>query len=336
MPDTEDSALRVLIVGCGNIAGIFDENRPANEIPLTHAGAYLRDGRFKLIACVEPNDQRRLNFMAAWNIPVGFRSISETLKSELRFDVISICSPTSSHAADVETALRMNPRLIFCEKPITLSLAASEKIVNACKRAGVLLAVNYSRRWDPDVLKLASNIKSGGWGTLRAVTGWYSKGISNNGSHMLDLLHMLLGPLTIIQVGRMVHDFFPDDPSIPVWLENSAGVPIHLTCGHAGDYARFELQFMFSMGVLSMEDGGLRWRTRAVIESETFKGYQGLTEGISKTGEYPTVMLNAVNNIHDSITGRGALSSTGETAMVVQRWCQIIKERSGLDTIDIH
>jgi predicted dehydrogenase len=335
MLEPEDLTLKVLIVGCGNIAGGFDEKNMVNELPLTHAGAYTRDRRFKLIACVEPNDQRRQDFMTVWNVPEGFRSISEVLNSAHKFDVISICSPTTSHEQDINVALQLSPKLIFCEKPITLQLSTSEKIVNKCKQAEVLLAVNYSRRWDPDVVKLASEIKSGVWGSLRSVSGWYNKGILNNGSHMLDLLYMLVGPITIIKAGRMVHDFFLDDPSIPVWLENSAGIPIHLSCGQAEDYERFELQFMFSLGVLSMEDGGFRWRMRSVAESKIFNDYRILTKGRSKLGKYRTVMLNAVSNIHNSISGKEALSSNGDNAILVQRWCQIIKESARLDATEI-
>ena len=59
----------VLIVGCGKIAGGFDEGRPVGDSPLTHAGAYIRDGRFNIVACVEPDDNRRSEFMAAWDVP---------------------------------------------------------------------------------------------------------------------------------------------------------------------------------------------------------------------------------------------------------------------------
>ena len=106
---TDLTSLRVLIVGCGNIAGGFDLGRPSGYLPYTHAGAYSRDGRFELLACVEPDDKRRSEFMAAWGVPAGFRSIEEALGSGNQFDVISICSPTDCHAHDLEMALRLKP-----------------------------------------------------------------------------------------------------------------------------------------------------------------------------------------------------------------------------------
>jgi predicted dehydrogenase len=277
---TELNPLRVLIVGCGNIAGGFDQGRPPSDSPYTHAGAYTRDVRFNLAACVEPDDKRRSGFMDAWDMPSSFRSINEALGIGCQFDVISICSPTSCHADDLEMALRFKPKLIFCEKPMTTSIAETERLAAECGKLNVLLAVNYTRRWDPDVAKLQADMQAGRWGQLRSVVGCYNKGILNNGSHMLDLLHLLVGSMEIIKVGRPTHDFFSDDPTIPVWLEGPQGVPVHLVCGHAADYAIFELQLVFSHGVLTMEEGGMYWRERRALDSAMFKGYRVLDEGV--------------------------------------------------------
>ena len=321
----EANPLRVLIVGCGNIAGGFDLGRPPGYLPYTHAGAYVGDGRFNIVACVEPDDIRRAEFMAAWSVSIGFRSIDEVLHSQERFDVISICSPTSCHVDDLEVALSLKPRLIFCEKPVTSPYSETERLVEECDKANMPLAVNYTRRWDPDVSKLREKMDTNQWGQLRSVTGLYNKGILNNGSHMLDLLNMLVGPIEIVKVGKPVDDFFSDDPTVPVWLEGAEGVPVHLACAHAGDYAVFELQLVFSLGILTMEEGGLFWRERRAIDSATFKGYRMLDEGVRRAGEYPQAMLQAVDNIYRTINQGELLASTGKTALAAQRVCAEIK-----------
>lgn len=320
--------LSVLIVGCGNIAGRFDEGRPPGDLPYTHAGAYIRDGRFNITACIDPDDSRRAVFMGAWGVPAGFCLINEALDSSYPFDVISICSPTTCHEHDLEMALRLNPKLIFCEKPITASLADTERLVAECRNANILMAVNYTRRWDPDVSKIQASIHSGQWGVLRSVTGLYNKGILNNGSHMLDLLHLLVGPMQIVKVGKPIYDFFPNDPTIPVWLEDAQGIPVHLNCAHAEDYAVFELQLVFSLGVLTMEDGGMFWRERCVVDSETFKGYRMLEEGSRRAGDYPHAMFQAVDNMYCAINQGAPLASTGESALAAQRVCEQIKQQA--------
>ena len=317
--------LRVLIVGCGNIAGKFDEGRAPGYLPYTHAGAYMLDGRFDVAACVDPDDERRNEFMATWSVPAGFRSIDEVLNSSWKFDVISICSPTTCHINDIEIALRLKPKLIFCEKPVTPSYEETERLVEECNKANVLLAVNYTRRWDPDALKLQADMKAGQRGQLRSVAGLYNKGILNNGSHMVDLLHLLVGSVKIIKVGKPVEDYFSDDPTVPVWLEGNHGVPIHLACAHAEDYAIFELQLVFSRGVLRMEDGGMFWRERNVKDSNTFKGYRNLGESVRRPGKYPQAMLQAVDNIFRAINQHAPLASTGITALAAQRVCDEVK-----------
>ena len=54
----------VLIVGCGAIAGGYDEHG-TQEVLLTHAGAYSQDSRFRIRACVEPDSDRRKQFHPA-------------------------------------------------------------------------------------------------------------------------------------------------------------------------------------------------------------------------------------------------------------------------------
>jgi predicted dehydrogenase len=321
------SPLRALVIGCGNIAGVFDQGRLTSDMPYTHAGAYTRDDRFTLVACVDPNDRRRSEFMVAWGIPAGFRTIEQALESGSQFDVISICSPTDSHAHDIEMVLRFKPKLIFCEKPVTTSVAETERLITECDKLNIPLAVNYTRRWDPDISKLQTDMQAGRWGQLRSVVGYYNKGILNNGSHMLDLLHLLIGPLDIVKVGNPINDFSPDDPTIPVWLEASQGMPVHLVAGHAGDYAIFELQLIFSHCVLTMEDGGMYWRERRAADSTTFKGYHVLGEGVRRAGEYPRAMLQAVDNIYRTIYQSAPLASTGASALGAQRVCERIKQQ---------
>jgi len=320
--------LRVLIVGCGNIAGGFDRGRSTNDFPYTHAGAYARDGRFNIAVCVEPDDGRRAEFMETWGIEAGFCSIEEIAESGYQFDVISICSPTICHAHDLSIALRLKPKLIFCEKPVTASFVESERLVAECRNARTPLAVNYTRRWDPSILKLRGDMQAGKWGQLRSVVGLYNKGILNNGSHMLDLLHLLVGLIEVVKVGKPILDFFPNDPTVPAWLEGANGLPVHLACGHAEDYAIFELQMVFSQGVLTMEDGGLYWRERRATNSEAFKSYRMLDAGIRQTGGDALAMCRAVDNIYRTITQGDVLASTGDSALVAQRVCERIKKLS--------
>jgi len=146
--------VRCLIIGCGNIAGGFDALRALEQMPLSHAGAFTKHGRYRILACVEPMPERRAEFMQRWLVPEGYADIAELALHAGRYDVISVCSPTREHYRDVKAAIALKPRLIFCEKPVTPSALQTAELVECCKAAGIVLVVNYTRRWDADVMHL--------------------------------------------------------------------------------------------------------------------------------------------------------------------------------------
>lgn len=321
--------LRVLVVGCGNIAGGFDAEHSADIMPFSHAGAYVKHGGFLISACVEPDQAKRLAFMQRWPVARGFDSIEDVLKADERYDVISICSTTSAHYHDVLVAIDLKPRLIFCEKPVTPSALQTAELVERCKIAGIVLVVNYTRRWDADVMRLRDELRAGKWGAIRAVMGVYTKGILNNGSHMIDLLHLLLGKLEVRSVGIPVWDMLSDDPAIPALLAGPGDINVQLACGHAQDFSLFELQIVTEKGVICMEDGGLNWRIRRAIESTHFRGYRALDAGERGAGALPAATLAAVTEIHAALTQGGVVSSTGENAHAAQQVCEAIRNMAG-------
>jgi predicted dehydrogenase len=315
----------VLIVGGGNIAGGFDAARPAGAVPMTHAGAYTAHEGFRIAACVEPDAGRRADFMERWQVPRGFATLADAEAAGVRPRVVSICSPTASHAADLEAALRLQPAAIFCEKPVTPSVQETRRWVEACRAAGVLLAVNHTRRWAPDVVRLRDELAAGHWGALRSLAGLYNKGVLNNGGHLVDLVHFLAGPLELVAAGAAVHDHWPDDPSASALLRTASGVPLTLATAHAADYAVFELQLVMQAGVLVMENGGMQWRLRRSVVSPHFAGYRSLGAAEETPGEYAQAMPRAVSNLHDALVRGTPLASTGDTALQAQVVCEQIR-----------
>jgi predicted dehydrogenase len=320
--------IRALIVGCGNIAGVFDADRPADALPLTHAGAFSRHGGYDLAACMDPDGERVDAFRKRWNIPTGYASFEELQNCAGRFDVVSICSPTALHASHLRLALTLKPRLVFCEKPVTGTVAETTKWVEEFDKAGVKLAINHTRRWAPDVLLLREQIHTGAWGKIRSATATYSKGVLNNGGHMVDLLIGLLGQLSLLSAGQPLWDFWDDDPTIPAMLQTSSGVPVQLNVSDARDFAFFELQIVSERGVILMENGGFQWRVRKVIDSPQFNGYRSLDAGELIHGEYASAMSRAVENIYNAVLFGETLASTGHGALEAQRLCEQIKSSS--------
>ncbi|MSQ57469.1 MAG: Gfo/Idh/MocA family oxidoreductase [Limnohabitans sp.] len=318
--------LNVLIIGCGNIAGGYDDAQPNENLPLGHAKAYINHGGFELSTCIEPDAQKRVAFQKCWEVARGYESMQSLLVNGFAFDVISICSPTQQHEKDIQIAISLHPKLIFCEKPVTPAYETSLKCIKACQEATIQLAVNYSRRWSSQVTALSEELNNGNWGMVRSVTGIYNKGILNNGSHMIDLLQCLIGSLQIQSVGKAVYDHWSDDPSVDCVLRNQHGVPVHINVADARDYVIFELQIVTEKGVISIEDGGAKWRFRKAQPSSHLAGYQFLNEAETIHQLQSDALTNAVANIWDALTYGKPLLSDGSNALQAQLVCERIKQ----------
>lgn len=314
---------RVLLIGCGNIAGRFDMAHPTHAWPLTQAGAFQRHGGFELAACVDPDEQARLAFATHWDIPRHAGSLEALQPLVNEFEVISLCSPTALHHCHLEAVLPLKPRVIFCEKPLTQDLKESARWAQACAEQGVNLVVNYTRQWDPSVTKLVEDIHSGRWGTVRSAVGFYNKGVLNNGGHLVDLLLRLLGPLEVVAASTPVHDHWDNDPTVSALLRSLEGqVPICLAPAHAKDYALFELELVCELGVVRMRNGGMRWETRNVETSPNFSGYRSLSNVQSNDGDYLRAMSLAVTEIHQYLARGTPTSSAGAHALAIQAVCE--------------
>jgi predicted dehydrogenase len=317
-PTVGSERLRALIIGCGAIAGGYDEAEPASDQVLTHAKAYTRHPGFEIAACVEPDGERRAAFMRAWGIPAGFATLAEV---NLAYDVASICVPTAHHAEILESLLASPARLVFAEKPLTDDLARSRAVVEAYERAGKPLAVNYLRRWAGGLVHLQAEIARGQWGDFQKASAWYTKGLLNNGSHFLDLLSFLLGGLSPVCALDRVADGREDDPTRDVVVRTAQGAPIHLLGADMHAFSLFEADLLFTGGRISLTDSAFKITRRPVTDSPRFTGYRALAEGGTKDSGLGYALLDAVDNIARHLNDGAPLRSTGRTALAAQDLC---------------
>lgn len=315
----------VLLVGCGNMAAGFDLENEASAPARTHAAGYAGHGGFKLAACIDPDVARRSKAAEKWNIPLHFESFEQLDDSGLSFDVISICSPTHLHLAHINAAIAMQPKVIFCEKPLTASLPDSQHAIELCEAHNVTLAVNYSRYWDPSITDLVGQISQKRWGELRSVVAHYNKGILNNGGHMVGLLLQLLGSLQVVSARNVHFDLSQEDPTVAAMLFADNNIPIYFNPTHAADYSLFELELFFSRGVIRMLDGGLNWQNQMPVTHEQFQGYKSLGLPSRQAGTYLSVMSLAIENIYEHLTSHRPIVSSGKTALEIQKICETIR-----------
>ena len=86
------------------------------------------------------------------------------LLDDKQVDAVVIASPTSTHKELVEAAASRH-RAIFCEKPLTLSLADAVAMNEAVARSGVFFQMGFMRRFDAGYVAAKLKIEQGVVGT---------------------------------------------------------------------------------------------------------------------------------------------------------------------------
>jgi predicted dehydrogenase len=91
-------------------------------------------------------------------------SYDELLK-DANVDAVVLATPNSMHVTQIVAAARAGKH-IFCEKPLVLTKAEAETVVAATQKAGVVLALDYNRRFHPTMKNLDERVKTGALGTV--------------------------------------------------------------------------------------------------------------------------------------------------------------------------
>lgn len=86
---------------------------------------------------------------------------------------IVIANTNSLHAEYAIRAARAGKH-VFVEKPMALTAAAARDMIEACKRANVVLTVGFNWRFHPASIELKRLVDSGALGTILHVEGNYS------------------------------------------------------------------------------------------------------------------------------------------------------------------
>ena len=328
---TSKKRLRTLIVGCGAIAGGYDESSRYPSQVLSHAGAYRAHGGFQLMGCVDPDADRRAAFARHWQVRAGFADLEAALAHET-YDIVSLCGPDAVHEAHLKRVLEASPKAVFCEKPMVANGRAGARLSRAFAERGVLLAVDYSRRFDPTLRALAQEIAGGAWGDLQNASARYGRGIRHNGCHLLDLLHLLLGPLRFEQALSARIDHVADDPTVDAVLRSRTGAPIVLLGADSRDFALFEVELLFARGQIRIEDSGFRLTRREARKDSRFPAYRTLGKPRSEATELSRALLHAVGNLYDGVVKGAALLSDGTGAVAAETLADRIR-RAGLDLL---
>jgi phthalate 4,5-cis-dihydrodiol dehydrogenase len=117
----------------------------------------------KLVAAAEPNFETRNTFARDFKTPSY--ALLQELCDDSRVEAVYVATPHQFHAPHA-IALANAGKHIILEKPMALTLADCDAIIEAVDRAGVRLIVGHTHAFDPAVREMARIVASGEFGRL--------------------------------------------------------------------------------------------------------------------------------------------------------------------------
>lgn len=265
--------IRAAVIGLGQ-AGFRFQLDPLRSGIWSHSAAYEAAPEVLLAAAVDVDPVKQNDFRRQYPKVPTYDSVTDLLMHQ-SVDLASVCVPTAHHLSLVED-LAGRVRGIFCEKPMGMSLEQAERIVSICHQTGTLLAVNFIRRWEKPYVAAKQLIDSGELGSLRTVTGRYPGELVNIGTHLIDIMCFLGGPVQTV-AGIVEHRDGEREAAGSALMTFFGGATGCITTHCIRKNGLFEVDIIGETGRLQLLDNGRRTNFFIYTPSTHYSGYNELT-----------------------------------------------------------
>ena len=204
------SMYRAGVIGLGRMGSTFDDEITQGGslfLPYCHAPSYHAAPRVELVAGADLHTEQAAIFGERWGLASDhiYSDYRDMLAAE-HLDIVSVCTTARGRSTIVADVARAGVKAIWAEKPISLSLAEADAMVDTCRAEGVALAINCARRWNPFFSEARRLIDAGEIGDVLQVTVYAQCGLSHNGSHAIDILRYMAGGDVTWVFGEMQSD----------------------------------------------------------------------------------------------------------------------------------
>ena len=192
--------IRIALVGCGRISR-------------NHFDAISRVSGLELVAVADPVSERARAAGEQNGVP-AFESL-EAMLLAVECDVVTIATPSGLHPVHGIEAANAGKHVVS-EKPMAISLAGADALIDACADNGVRLFVVKQNRLNPAIQLVKRAVEKGRFGRIHSANctvrwarpqeyydqapwrgTWAMDGgaFMNQASHYVDLIQWLAGPV---------------------------------------------------------------------------------------------------------------------------------------------
>ncbi|PPJ09762.1 oxidoreductase [Nocardia nova] len=228
--------VNVAVIGYGLSGAVF------------HAPLIAADPRLRMAAVVTSSPERADQAHADHPGVRVFATVDELFGAATDIDLVVIASPNRTHGPLTLRAVAAGLPVVV-DKPFALTAVEGEAMIEAARRAGVMLTVFQNRRWDSDFRTVRRLMTDGALGEVRRFEsrferwrphtkgGWREVGSADEGagilydlgSHLIDQALDLFGPVEDVycELDARRPGVLADDDAF-VALTHASGVRSHL------------------------------------------------------------------------------------------------------------
>ena len=177
---------RAAVVGCGRIGSTIDDehqNKPQFRYPWAHAPAYIEAKGVELVAASDLRPAQLDDFKHRWGVTALYTDFMEMVKQE-QPDIVSVTTAAPDRA-DVVIGLAESGcvKAIYATKPISVSLAEADAMIEACHQHNVIFALACHKNWSPWFQACLQVIEQGEIGQFRSMVCNFSWSLSRGHSY---------------------------------------------------------------------------------------------------------------------------------------------------------
>jgi predicted dehydrogenase len=262
--------MRIALVGLGMAVG-----------PHARSATDLRD-RVEIAYAFSPSAARRAWFAAQFPFPQCDQL--ETIFADRTVDAVAVLTPPNTHLELVQRCAAAGKHVLL-EKPLEISTARAQKLVETCRTAGIKLGVVLQHRHKPAAERLSRAARDGELGTLVGASAsmrlWRPQSyydepgrgtrardgggvLLTQAIHTLDVLLWLAGEPAQVKAFAAttpVHRMECEDLVCAAvrWTNGALGVIEATTAAYPGLAERIELAGTRGTGTLAGTSLELRW-----------------------------------------------------------------------------
>ena len=304
----------------------------------------------ELVAVMEITPELAENCRAKWNCKKAYTS-AEDLLNDPEIDAVYIASPVFLHAQQAMAAADAGKHILI-EKPLAMTAAEGQKVVEHCKEKGVLIAAGFMMRFGSHVMSMKKAIAEGKIGTVVSgysqFTLWLPyepgnwrqcKAKAGGGAmmdlsvHTIDLMEYITG-MRVTEVASMNEKIaFPepqydveDTSTILMRMENGAQCVVQSNFNIPDEASKWRVEFFGTKGrllgdtMIGQIDGG-KLNAVFIDKNVAYSAEQTHADdaGIEIPGNFGNMYTREIESFSDSILNDKPLVVPASDAVHVQR-----------------